>query len=247
METWNYITEWGSEMINRGVTATKDFVDKVVNFFKELPGKIWNWLVDVVNKVKNWGKDLLNAGVEAGKKLFNSIVDTVKELPQKMLDIGKNIVEGLWNGIKNMGNWFKEKIGGFFNGIIDGVKTIFGIHSPSRVFEKEIGNMLVEGLARGIDRKTKTAVNSIKNLANNILKPAKNIIPELQGRLDTVKRTISSSVNVARGNSGNCNTNNTNVTYTFNQTNNSPEPLSRRDIRRQTKNLFDQFRRVKTV
>lgn len=99
----------------------------------------------------NWGNDLVSKGKTAAINLVNNIVNTITGLPGKVLDIGKNIVQGLWNGITGMGDWLKNKISSFASGIIDGFKRIFGIHSPSKVFNQEIGRFLALGLGEGFD------------------------------------------------------------------------------------------------
>ena len=43
--------------------------------------------------------------------------------------------------------WYK--ISGFFGGIVDKVKGFFGIHSPSKLFNEEIGQNLGFGLGEG--------------------------------------------------------------------------------------------------
>lgn len=105
----------------------------------------------------------MNKGRTASIDLVNNIINTIKELPGKVLDIGKNIVEGLWNGITGMGNWLKNKISGFASGIIDGFKSTFGIHSPSRVMNKEIGKYLALGLGEGFDDNIKSVYSKMKS------------------------------------------------------------------------------------
>ena len=65
-------------------------------------------------------------------------------------NVGINIVEGLWDGFSSKIQWFTNKVNGFANGIIGGVKKIFEIHSPSKVFGR-IGSYMAEGLGEGWD------------------------------------------------------------------------------------------------
>lgn len=68
-----------------------------------------------------------------------------------MLNIGKNIVEGIWNGISGAGQWLWNKISGFCSSIVNIIKNFFGIHSPSKVFNQEVGKYLALGLGEGFD------------------------------------------------------------------------------------------------
>ena len=75
-------------------------------------------------------------------KFVAGVVDSVKSIPDKVKDIGKNLVTGLWNGISNMSEWISSKIKGFGDGILSDLKSFFGIHSPSKVMEEQIGKNL---------------------------------------------------------------------------------------------------------
>ena len=151
LETVVKINQWGVEMWNKATTAVSNMINSVVNWFKELPGRIWNWLVETVVKVNQWGIDMINKGKQAASDLVTNIVDTIKNLPSKMLEIGKNIVQGIWDGITGMVSWLKDKISGFLGGIVDGVKGVLGIHSPSKVFNKEVGRFMAMGIGEGFE------------------------------------------------------------------------------------------------
>ena len=50
-----------------------------------------------------------------------------------------------------MASWLKDKVTDFMGGIVDGVKSVLGIHSPSKVFAG-IGENMALGLGQGFDR-----------------------------------------------------------------------------------------------
>ena len=129
-------------------------------------GRIWTWLQNTINNVINWGRDLANKGKTAALDLVNNIINTITELPGKVLDIGRNIIEGLWNGITGAGNWLKNKISSFANGIIDGFKSAFGIHSPSKIFNQEIGKYLALGLGEGFNDNINKVFKKMKSVVD---------------------------------------------------------------------------------
>ena len=140
VNAWNWVT-----------TELPKIILGIVQWFMELPGRIWNWLLETVVKVNQWGIDMINKGKQAASDLVTNIVDTIKNLPSKMLEIGKNIVQGIWDGITGMVSWLKDKISGFLGGIVDGVKGVLGIHSPSKVFNKEVGRFMAMGIGEGFE------------------------------------------------------------------------------------------------
>lgn len=79
------------------------------------------------------------------KDLFGLFLDT----PRQMIEIGRNLVLGLWEGIKGMAGWLWDQVSGWVSGLWSGIKSFFGIHSPStRMYW--MGEMLLAGLGTGI-------------------------------------------------------------------------------------------------
>jgi phage-related protein len=120
--------------------------------------------------VKNAPK-LLEAAVQLVVKLAEGLINNIS----KITDVGRNIVEGLWNGIKNATKWIKDKIAGFVDDVVGGIKSFFGIRSPSTVMAG-IGENLSAGLALGITDNAKLVKNAMSGLeaeiANTDLKAA---------------------------------------------------------------------------
>ena len=153
-------------------TQFRDFVDTAVKYIKELPGKVWTWLKETISKVAKWKTDLISKGKEAAQGLWDSIVNKIKELPGEIKGIGSDIVKGLWNGINDMASWIGGKIEGFGENVLGGIKDFFGIHSPSKVMEDQVGKQLAAGVAKGIEKNTKYAKKSAGELGKIIVDAA---------------------------------------------------------------------------
>ena len=147
------------------------------------------------------------------KTIVTAIKTAITSKIEEFKNIGKDIVKGLWNGISDMTDWIKGKITGFAGSITSGVKDALGIHSPSKVMAEEVGKWIPEGIAVGIDKNAKSAINSMKNLA-----------------MDTVGATQSGLSTGGAVGGG--------VVNNFTQNNYSPKALSRLEIYRQSKNLL---------
>ena len=151
----------------------RNFINKIVNaivgYFKALPGKIKAIPGKIVNFFKNLPSKLWEAGKQAVIKLAlgiiqfafkvynkvqeikNKIIGFFKEIPKKMLNIGKAIITGLWDGAKKMKNWVIEKIKGLGKAILKGMKKVLGIASPSKEFAI-IGKFSVLGYTEALDK-----------------------------------------------------------------------------------------------
>lgn len=155
-------------MFNKASEVASQFINNIVNYFSQLPGKVWTWLLDTIAKISTFASDLANKAREAGNNMVNNIINAVKSLPSQMASIGKNIVQGVWNGIVSMGSWLTDKVKGFFNGIVDGVKGVLGIHSPSRVFA-EVGVWSAEGYGNGFEDKFLDVEKDINSEFNSFI------------------------------------------------------------------------------
>lgn len=161
VKIWNFITKTLPDML-------RNARDAVINFFVELPGKmwnglvlcyekikqfgidVWNWLGNAYNSVINWFVEMKTKAVEKVKEIIDNILTWFKELPNNLYNVGKNIVEGLWNGIKSMGKWLKNKAKEFASGVLGGFKKAFGIKSPSKAFAI-IGKFNMLGFVKGME------------------------------------------------------------------------------------------------
>ena len=146
-------------------------ITTIVNAIPQIISGIVNALIGNIDKIIMAGVQLFIALI---KNLPTIIVEIVKAVPQiisglveafksgigSMADVGKNLITGLWNGISNAKDWVLNKIKGFGESILNGIKSFFGIHSPSRVFRDEIGNNLALGLGEGFVQE----MNNVSNM-----------------------------------------------------------------------------------
>lgn len=179
-KVWNFlvttvtkVAAWVINMNAKAKDAGSKFLSGVITFITQLPGKVWTFLSSTIVKAATFAIDMRNKGIAAAKNLVNSIINGVKSLPGKMVGIGKNIVDGVWQGIQGAAGSFKDKVTGFFNGIVDGAKDALGIHSPSRVFKKQIGANIVEGINAGIIVNAPKVVKSLNKLAKKMVSTMK--------------------------------------------------------------------------
>lgn len=134
------LIEKAPEIIGKLVVALIQNLPKILQVGVQLIGKIIEGVGSVIGKL----------GQMAGN-IIQTIWDGLQSLPGKMMEIGKNLIQGIWNGISNAMGWLWDKISGFCSGIVDKIKGFFGIHSPSKVFNEEIGKFLALGLGEGFD------------------------------------------------------------------------------------------------
>lgn len=102
----------------------------------------------ILSKVTSFLASLITKVREKLNSLVTNAINIIKTLPTKVTTIGTQLVTGLWNGISSKVDWVISKIRNMGSQITNAIKNVFGIHSPSKIWRKEIGQNL--GLSVGL-------------------------------------------------------------------------------------------------
>jgi phage-related protein len=164
------------EIVVALIRALPQIITTIISFLGQLPGKIWNILKSVISNFVRWTTESRQKARDGMKKVATAVVDALKALPSKIKEVGKNLVQGLWNGIKDMVGWVKDKIKGFTSDVLDGIKSFFGIKSPSRVMRDQVGKMIAKGLAAGIDAGKPEVIKAMEDMENEVIQRAESIM-----------------------------------------------------------------------
>ena len=162
-------TDWLPKILETGVNILTKLVDGIL---KAMP-KLTAALPKVLNTILTFVIENLPQIIEAGVSLLSALAEgiisaiptLVSHLPQiieaivkglisglgAMANVGLELVKGLWEGIKGAASWIKDKITGWVGDVLGFIKGLFGIHSPSTVMRDQVGKMLGEGLAEGLE------------------------------------------------------------------------------------------------
>lgn len=130
--------------------------------------------------------DIVRAAVKLLMGVIQAIPTIQKELLKEMPNIIKSIVSGLIAGVGELVKAGGDLLAGLLKGMLDpdaiwsAVKSIFGsvmaafkslfdIHSPSRVIRDQIGAQLSAGLAEGIEENADAPLDAMQSLTDDLL------------------------------------------------------------------------------
>lgn len=222
--TISKVLVWAGDMASNASTAASDFVNEVVTWLMSLPGKLWEWLTDAAQKVLDWGSDLKSNAESAADELVNGVLDTVKSLPEDMIQLGKDIADGLANGIKKGIEWVKEAARSIASKAKEAAQSELDSHSPSRVFEREVGSTIPSGTAVGVRKGMPAAISSMR-------KDMQSMVSALKAEVDGTfnGRSVSSSVGAGSAIGGTTiyNDNHVDQTNTYNVPTATPSEVSK--------------------
>ena len=156
------IIEAGIKLIISLVQALPQIITTIVAAIPKIISGLIDAIVGNIDKIIMAGVQLLIALVQNTPKI---IIEVVKAIPQiikglidaiigfvpKIAETGLTLIKGLWEGISNAAQWIKDKIAGFMSNILGGIKSFFGIKSPSTVFRDQIGKNMALGLGVGFE------------------------------------------------------------------------------------------------
>jgi phage-related protein len=199
---WNAIVSaitnmanWGQQMLSQAKTAAMNILSNVYSTLSQMPGRVWNAIQGAIQSVANWGSGLLQQGRNAASQLVRAVINGVASLPSQMANVGYNIVTGVWNGICNAAGWFRRQVQSFFSGIVDGVKNALGIHSPSRVFQDEVGKYMAQGAGVGFTNELGNVEEDIDKSLGTLTKKVAKITPVTEVKQSAKVVALNNRVN----------------------------------------------------
>lgn len=160
--------EFGIKVIG---AIAKGIIDNLPNIALAAANMVWTLIATIVGL----DPEIFNTGIDMVKQAADGAISMVKEF----VTIGSNVVSGLWEGIKSKSTWLKNQVKNWCQNILDTVKEFFNIGSPSKLFADEVGAMLPAGMAIGIDKGAKKALDSMNSLSASVFNAGQMIEPQM--------------------------------------------------------------------
>lgn len=173
--------------------VVKSAADVVVNFINGLKAEL--------PRIIQAGFDLLVAVVDG---IVKAVKSNLPRLGTVALDLVDAIVDGFINGLGNLAGYVKDKAMAFFSNIWNGVLDFFGVASPSKQFHW-LGEMLMWGMANGIDARGSQAVDSAQSMGENVMSAMTNTLSEIPAmfeNLTDIQPTITPVLDLSNVQSG---------------------------------------------
>lgn len=153
------IIQAGIDLLVALIQALPEIIVTIVQAIPQIISSIVNALIGNIDQIIMAGVQLFVALIQ---NLPTIIVEIVKAVPQivsgivqafaslggEIVNAGANLLHGLWEGISGAASWLWEKVSGWASSLVSGIKSFFGIHSPSTVFA-EIGGNMADGVGVG--------------------------------------------------------------------------------------------------
>ena len=188
-------------IIECGIQLLVALTDGIMNALPELISRLPEIIIKITTKLIELTPQLLSASLRIilalGEGLIRFIPQLISKIPQiiksmvsafkqgvkDFANIGKNLLNGIWEGIKNTKDWLLNKIKGFAKTITKGIKSFFGIHSPSRLFRDEIGKNLILGVGVAFEKDDDLIDKQINDFGDDVYKKMQGAVNMETGKM----------------------------------------------------------------
>ena len=219
------------QIIDSGLKLILGLAQGLINALPDLVGKAPILIGQLVGGIINRLPQILQAGVQLLGALANGFIASVPRLIGAIPgmvgqimhgftsvnwgSVGLNIITGIATGIAGAAGRLVTAAVNAATNALNWVKRKLGIHSPSRVFRDQVGEMIGEGMAVGIDE----SASKVRKAAGRLT----GILPSQDASYSVGVANASRGVNAAAyGNGGSV----TNITQTFNYPAIAPTSIS---------------------
>ena len=219
------------QIIDSGLKLILGLAQGLINALPDLVGKVPILIGQLVGGIINRLPQILQAGVQLLGALANGFISSVPRLIGSIPgmvgqimhgftsvnwgSVGLNIITGIATGIAGAAGRLVTAAVNAATNALNWVKRKLGIHSPSRVFRDQVGEMIGEGMAVGIDE----SASKVRKAAGRLT----GILPSQDASYSVGVANASRGVNAAAyGNGGSV----TNITQTFNYPAIAPTSIS---------------------
>lgn len=137
------LIEWGASLVQFVTQDIPQFVSGVVEWFTQLPGMVWTWLLETINKTAEWVSQMIQKAVQAGKDFITNVVTFIQQLPGTVWSFLSNTISNAASFVGSFANQAIQAGRQFFNGIVNTVRQI-----PGQMIS--IGADIVNGIRSGI-------------------------------------------------------------------------------------------------
>lgn len=171
--------------------------DKTGNMLTTLKGKFGSMVSSVGSSTGNM-KSKVSSGMSSiassMKSSMSGALNSIKNL--SWYSVGSNICSGIRNGVNSGWSNLTSLVRSKARSLLDAAKNALDIHSPSRLFQDEVGVMISAGIGEGVTKGMPKAVKAIAAGAEAMVDAAAGTtidIP-LTANLDTTLTAFSDKI-----------------------------------------------------
>ena len=144
-------------------------INKLVQWFAQLPGNIAAFLSTVITKVVAWVANMASNAVSAGSRFISGIAGFLSALPGNIASWLSGVISTVVGWVSQFARNATSAASQFASNLIDGLASI-----PGKV--TSIGSNIIQGMVKGVTRAAGRLIDSVKGAVDDAINAAKNLL-----------------------------------------------------------------------
>lgn len=149
--------------------TTGQVISGIVEWFTQLPGMVWTWLLETINKTAEWVSQMIQKAVQAGRDFVSNAINFISQLPGKVWTWLSSTISNAASFASQFVQQAIQAGQNFFNGIVNKVREI-----PGQMLS--IGSDIVGGIKRGINNAWGALTGWLGNMARGLIDGVKSAL-----------------------------------------------------------------------
>lgn len=170
------------ELLEMGIELIFALAEGIISNLPAIISAILEVITSILNYIIEHLADFVEMGIEIIVQLIAGLIEAIPEIiaaiPQIIeaifnafsevdwLSIGTNIIDGIVNGIGEAVSTLWDAAVNAAKTALSKIKSVLGIASPSKVFRDQVGKMIPEGMAIGIEANTDSVEDAMADIAD---------------------------------------------------------------------------------
>lgn len=172
------------EFLTKGMEIVTNLVQGILDSLPDIVASALETVLSFIGEIGSNLPQILQKGLEMIGELVAGIIEAIPDIIGAAGDVisnfwdeitntdwvqlGKDILNGIKNGITSAVGSVVEAAKSAGNKIIGGLKSLFGIHSPSTVMRDMIGGNMMQGWANGIRGGIHNTVGAMESASRQV-------------------------------------------------------------------------------
>lgn len=156
-EAYDNIKTWGADVVAQAVEVGQNFLNAIVEFFAQLPGRVQDFVTNTYDNVVVWASNMWRKATETGQNFVQSISDFFAILPSRVYNLVMQAYDNVTTWASSMIHKARETASAFVDNFANLISSL-----PGKV-KKCMDNVVskVAGIGASLKQAGKDAFNAL--------------------------------------------------------------------------------------
>ena len=160
-ETVTSVWNGFKDTVGNVITSVGGFIGNLIAWFQSLPGRIGEFLGEVIGNAKNWASNMVSSASEAGSNFVGKVVSFISSLPSAVWNWLSNTLNNVRNFAGQLAQAGAHAASGLVTNIINKVRSL-----PGQLYNWGVD--MISGIADGIKNTIHKVTSAVRDVANKI-------------------------------------------------------------------------------